>query len=348
MAAAPLIRAVLFLLLAVAILPVRAQQKTEAQLPGDETLTEIRILERVTAALDRSMEYLAGKQRPDGGWDDNNAANGLALLAFMGRGHVPGRGPYKDVLEKGKRYLLSTLDPQTGYFKNGTMYQHGLSTLALAEMYGMDYDPKLEEGLRKAVDLIVRAQSPSGGWRYSPQPGDQDLSVTIMQVVALRAANNAEIPVPTQTIAKAASYVRSCASAGGGFGYSSGAGASPQVSAAGVLAMQLLGQYNDALIPPALEYLSKIPIQWGGGGVGYFFYFHYYAIQSHYQFGGKYWNNWHPQVRELFLSKQNSDGSWDLPPGDSGAESVGPGIYSTAMASLVLEIYMHFLPAYQR
>ena len=73
------------------------------------------------------------------------------------------------------------------------MYEHGLATLCLAEMYGMDPDPELEDKLRKAVDLIIKCQSPAGGWRYSPSPTDQDLSVTVMQVVALRAANNAGV-----------------------------------------------------------------------------------------------------------------------------------------------------------
>jgi hypothetical protein len=311
-----------------------------------EPLTEIKVVERVTAATDRALAYLASKQRPDGGWHNNNAVNGLALLAFLGRGHVPGRGPYKDVLEKGKRYLLATARPD-GYVSFSSMYEHGLATLALAEMYGMDPDPELEEKLRKAVDLIIRCQSPSGGWRYNPSPGDQDLSVTVMQIVALRAANNAEIPVPSQTIARAIHYVRSCAHPAGGFGYQ-GPAQGPQTSAAGVLSLQLLGKYDDPSIPKALAYLSKIPIQWGG--VQYFYYFHYYAIQAHYQAGGKEWNNWHPRIRELLLEKQNTDGSWDVPPGTAEGEgTVGPNkIYWTAMASLVLDIYMHFLPAYQR
>ena len=110
----------------------------------------------------------------------------------------------------------------------------------------------------------------------------------------------------------------------------------------------MLGKYDDPSVPKTLDLLAKFPVEWSANGIQYWYYFHYYAMQGHYQFGGKYWNNWHPQVRELFLSKQNSDGSWDIPPGDSGAESIGPRIYSTAMASLVLEIYMHFLPAYQR
>lgn len=318
--------------------------------PGAEPLTEIKVVERVTAATDRGLAYLAVKQRPDGGWVDNQAVNAVALLAFLGRGHVPGRGPYRDVLEKGKRFLLASAKP-TGYLaiSSGRMYEHGLATLALAEMYSMDPDPDLEEKLRKAVALIIKCQSRLGGWRYEPVPQDQDLSVTVMQIVALRAANNAEIPVPAETIARAIHYVRSCAHPLGGFGYT-GPSQGPQTSAAGVLSLQLLGKYDDPAIPKTLNYLNQIPIQWGGGGVQYFYYFHYYAIQAYYQAGGKEWNNWHPRIRELLLAKQNADGSWDAPPGTSEHEgAVGPNkVYWTAMASLVLDIYMHFLPAYQR
>jgi uncharacterized protein YfaS (alpha-2-macroglobulin family) len=229
------------------------------------------------------------------------------------------------------------------------MYEHGLSTLACAEMYGMDPDPKLETRLRKAVDLIVKVQSPSGGWRYAPMPGDQDLSVTVMQIVALRAANNAEIEVPAGTIDKAVAYVKTCAAPTGGFGYQ-GPGAGAQTTAAGIISLQLLGRYDDSSIAPALDVLNKFPVQWQSPQVNYFYYFHYYAIQAQYQAGGASWNEWHPRVRELFLEKQAADGSWELPPGDSETEAnVGPNrIYSTAMASLILEIYMHFLPAYQR
>ncbi len=335
-----------------------ALPSVHAQMPETAAvLTDAKIIQNVHASLDRGLEHMAAKQRADGSWFENNAVNALALLAFMGQGHTPGRGPYRDVLERGKQYLLASQNDD-GFIQTtpgaggGSMYIHALSTLALAEMYGMDFDPKTELALRKAVDLIVRAQSPSGGWRYAPQPGDQDMSVTVMQVVALRAANNAEVPVPAATIEKAIGYVRTCAAAGGGFSYTAGAGATPQMAAAGTLSLQLLGQYGDERLGPALEYLAKIPVAWGGGGVGFFYYFHYYAIQAQYQAGGKWWTNWHPQVRELLLTKQNADGSWDGPPDAShevNASLVGPDkIYSTAMACLVLEIYNHYLPAYQR
>ena len=341
----------------VAIVVALCSTSAFAQEPAEsaETLTETEVIARVTGALDRSLEYLYAQQRPDGGWDNNHAPNALALLSFMGRGHVPGRGPYRDTLERGKKYILAT-QSDAGLFvsvrpSHGPMYEHALATLAMAEMYGMDADPDLEERLRRAVNLIVSAQSPSGGWRYQPQPGSQDLSVSVMQIVALRAANNAEVPVPQETIDKAVQYVRSCGAATGGFGYE-GPSPNPQMTAAGILSMQLLGQYEDPSVELSLNYLANVPVDWSNQtGVSYFYYFHYYAMQSHYQAGGEHWNRWHPQVRELLLNHQNEDGSWDVPAGtaEQDAGTVGANkVYWTSMASLVLEVYMHFLPAYQR
>ena len=45
--------------------------------------------------------------------------------------------------------------------------------------------------LQRAIQLIVTTQCDkgqhAGGWRYRPRPEDADISVTVMQVVALRA-----------------------------------------------------------------------------------------------------------------------------------------------------------------
>jgi len=344
-----------WILPALTVLPAIAQDEGNGSAAPSATMTEIEVVQRVMAATDRALEYLVLKQQPDGRWVGNNGVDGIALLAFLGRGHVPGRGPYRDVVERAKRHILST-QREDGYFVSamgsGRMYGHALATLAIAETYGMDPDPRVEQALRKAIDLIVAVQSPNGGWRYEPTPGDHDLSVTVMQIVALRAANNAEIPVPEETINKAIEYVRACNKPdSGAFCYQPGNNPTPQMTAAGILSLQLLGAYKDPLIPPALTYLSNIPIQWSAGGpVSYFYYFHYYAIQAQYQAGGDHWNNWHPQVRELLLEHQNPDGSWNAPGGNEGnPDTVGPNnIYPTAMGCLVLEIYLHFLPAYQR
>ena len=337
-----------------------------------EPLTELRIVQRVNAATGRALDYLESKQIKQGAeagsWSPNQAINGLALLAFLSGGHVPGRGKYGDVVEqgvvkpgvltRGKKYLLARAQP-TGFISSSSMYEHGLATLALAEMYGMDPDPELEEKLRKAVDLILKCQSKAGGWRYTPAPVDQDLSVSVMQIVALRAADNAGIPVPEATLKNAIAYVQSCGMPGGGFGYS-GPGAGPQTTAAGILSLQLLGKYDDPKVKASVALMPGFPIQWAGPNPNYFYYFHYYAIQAMYQAGGKEWNAWHPRIRQLLLEGevlkdgqrrggQNKDGSWDVPPGTAEVAYLQPNkVYPTAMATLILNIYQHYLPAYQR
>lgn len=346
------------------------------------TINEMEVVRRVNAATDRALDYLEQKQIKDGAgagaWrTDNNAINALAVLAFLSRGHVPGRGKYGDtvegtvvkpgVLTRAKKFILSTssrVPGREGYLSiGGTMYEHGLATLALAEMYGMDPDPELEEKLRAAVNLILRAQAKAplptkpgqkprfyGGWNYQPNQANGDLSVSVMQIVALRAASNAEIPVPEERIQWAIEYVRHKANPGGpGYGYAGPGQGTVQTSAAGCLSLQLLGAYNDPQIPRTLDWLAAaVKPTWKGSGASYFYYFHYYAMQAFYQHGGKQWNEWHPGIREALLANQNKDGSWDAPDGAELTIDPTTRTYSTAMATLVLNIYQHYLPAYQR
>ena len=75
------------------------------------------------------------------------------------------------------------------------MYEHGFATLFLAEAYGMSRAAGLREKLAGAVRFIVETQNREGGWRYFPERRDADISVTICQVMALRAAKNAAMNV---------------------------------------------------------------------------------------------------------------------------------------------------------
>jgi hypothetical protein len=355
-----------------AVLPFLPAQPTEKKGPVT-AVSEVRIVERVNAATDRALDYLESKQVKEGpaagSWNSgNNAMNALSILAFLSRGHVPGRGKYGDTVGEGgavrpgvltmaKKFILAhqiKAKDREGYLAlgGGRMYEHGLTTLALVELYGQDPDPELEDGVRKAVNLILRAQGPVGGWNYEPTAADGDLSVSVMQIVAMRAASNAEIPVPKAAIDKAIRYVRGKANRGGpGFGYLGPDAGTPQTSAAGTLSMQLLGVPEDPQVAKTLDWLmTTTRADWNGGGASYFYYYHYYAIQAFYQHGGKNWNEWHPPVREMLLAKQNKDGSWDVPPGtaETGYSSADNKAYPTALATLVLNIYQHFLPAYQR
>src|SRR5690606_6423200 len=132
----------------------------------------------------------------------------------------------------------------------------GFATMFLAEVYGVTLETELREKLGKAVALIIRTQNPDGGWRYLPQPSEADISVTVCQMMALRAARNAGFHVPTETVDACIEYVKRSQSADGGFMYliQGGPSAFPR-SAAGIVALYSAGVYEGPEIEQGLHYV---------------------------------------------------------------------------------------------
>ncbi len=214
----------------------------------------VEITPEMQKAVDRGIEFLKSQQQDDGSFGQDRygrhvGITALAALAFMGHGDMPGRGPNGVYVEKALDFVLNHVDP-TGLIaadtSHGPMYGHGFAALFLAEIYGQSRDSRTREALVKAIRLIVGSQNEEGGWRYQPVSEDADLSVTICQVMALRAARNAGIKVPKQTIDRAVEYVKKCQNTDGGFRYMmhSGSSAFPR-SAAGVATLYYAGVYED-------------------------------------------------------------------------------------------------------
>lgn len=302
---------------------------------------------RVRRAVERSLDYLAKTQQDDGAWPDNYgrspAVIGLIILAYLGHGEVPGRGKYKDTLDRAIKYLVNSANKETGLVsRTGSqpMYNHGFATLALAEIYGMSGREDIYAALTKAVELIVNTQNSQGGWRYQARPSDADITVTACQLMALRAARNAGVNVPKETIDNGVKYIKACAIAGGGFGYQAGSG-SPTKSRAGIgtLMLQLLGEEDSEAVTKGADYILNNPLV---PGETYYYYALYYCSQAMYQKGGKYWEYWEKKMTDDVLARQSPDGSFNYS-GSSGGK-----YYAVAMAVLALEINWKYLPIYQR
>ena len=312
-------------------------------LPVQRAYTEVS--PRVQQAVNKALDFLAKTQNEDGSWPDNYgrspAVVGLILLAFMGHGEVPGRGKYKDTLDKAVDYIMKSAQETGLISRTGTqpMYNHGFSTLALAEVYGMSPREDIAQVLNDAVDLILRTQNARGGWRYQPRPADDDITVTGCQLIALRAARNAGVDVPKEVIDKGLEYIASCATPDGGFAYLPGGGPGKARTGIGVLLLQLLGEEDSELVNKGADYLLNNQLI---GGEMYFYYALYYCSQAMYQKGGKYWEYWEKEMTDIILSRQNPDGSFN-PSGSSGGS-----YYAVAMAVLALEINWKYLPIYQR
>lgn len=302
-------------------------------------------------AINKGLAFLAERQQPDGsfgpgGYNRDVAVSALSGMAFMAGGSTPGRGPYGAETELCLKYVLDNCQ-DSGYINapgsgsHGPMYGHGFATLFLAECYGMSRRNDLREKLSRAVHLIVNTQNTEGGWRYQPVKREADLSVTICQVMALRAARNAGIHVPVEVIDKTIEYVKKSQNADGGFMYmiSGGQSAFPR-SAAGIVALYSAGIYEGPEIDRGFAYLMDyLPHGGGFNRESHYFYGHYYAVQAMWIKGGKYWREWFPAVRDELVARQRSDGSWV----DSICQE-----YGTAMSCIILQIPNNYLPIFQR
>ena len=203
-------RRVLRIAVLLAALPVICQAASAQSAEQDQALLpDAAEMRRIEAAADRALTYLVQQQQPNGGWPASGGSitgvDALCLLAFLGHGHTPERGPYQHVVGRAVDHILST-QIDTGLFKSpgkGPMYSHALATLAVIEAYGTRPSAEMHQQIQKAIDLIVKTQNDEGGWRYNPVPYDADVSVTICQIMALRSARNAGIEVSKTTIDRA-------------------------------------------------------------------------------------------------------------------------------------------------
>ena len=327
----------------------------------------------VDKAVARGLNYLVTRQHSNGvivatappNEPLGTAMTGLAGMALLSVGHRPTDAtPAGHTLAKALDYIL---DPKrqdgTGYYGNdgGNMYGHGIVTLLLAEMVGMGVDARqdalIRERCQKAVDLIVRAQKVTkaatfkGGWRYQPISNDADLSVSVWQVMALRAAKNAGLTVPKDTIEDAIAYLKRSYSSGrdkegkllnlkSGFAYQPGGGPSYAMACAGLLALQVCGDYEAPELKGTTEWLREYPPK--NASFSYFYYGTYYYAQGLYQRGGETARAAQALVESLLLAEQKEDGRWQ-----SGGSETSP-ILCTTLAIMSLSVRHHFMPIYQR
>ena len=296
-------------------------------------------------AVNAALKFLAKEQAADGSWGNNNAIVGFSLLAFMSNGHVPNQGEFGKVVDKGVKYLLSSARDD-GYLvgsKGGNMYCHGMATLALTQVYGMTGDEDVKKVTKKAIELIIKTQNNEGGWRYDPSPTGADISVTIMQVMALRGAKDAGISVPDATMTAAFKYIGKCRNArDGGYKYqpySNGSGYAR--TAAGVCVLYLCAEYDTDDIKKAVEYMDRL-----GDDAGYYWYGHYYAAHAFHQVGGEIWERYYKKMRDRLLATgyQKPGGEWY----DGRREAAYGPCYQTAIAVLILSVPTHYLPIYQK
>jgi hypothetical protein len=237
--------------------------------------------QRVDAAVNRALVWLAKQQQPDGSFPTLDMGQPgvtcLCTMAFMSHGHVPGEGQYGAKLDSAVDFVIGCQKPNGLIALVGpdgpqisrrvqhdigaaAAYNHAISSLTLAEIYGTT-DRGNGERLQTVIQRSIRATLEMqrwpkdravdrGGWRYLNDFNneDADLSVTGWQLKFLRSARNAGFDVPKEPIDAAVAYVRRTFSERyGAFGYAAGDHydfRSRGMAGAGILALAHAGHHH--------------------------------------------------------------------------------------------------------
>ncbi len=330
---------------------VRSEVTTERRSSGRERA-------ELQSALDRGIAFLMSRQQTGAvGGQYKVAVTSLSGLAVLGAGYLPRQEPYGEFLRASVAYLESAAQP-SGYITeaasgrvNSRMHGHCYAILFLTQLLGnldADDERRVRGLIRRGIRVIEDAQSSQGGWYYDEvNREDQDeASVTVCALQALRAAREVGFVVEGFKIKQALAYVRRCQRPDGAVAYSLAepGRTSYALTVAALSTLNAAGVYESPELRRALDYsrreLSRTPrAPWQAGGEEYPYYANYYAAQAFYQDGGATWDDWWPLVRRSLLGRQQPNGSWE--------GSLGPE-YSTAFSLLILEVALGHLPVFER
>ncbi len=326
-------------------------------------------------AIKRGCDFLASKQRTDGGWGENRvvvALTSLTVLALMSNGSTDGRGPHGKQVRKGIDFLLRIVEGKEkrkkrwheGYFdypqdNTSRMHGQGYATLALATALGTSSSERynrIKSVLKKAVACIEYAQTTTGGFGYKPMPSaDHEGSVTVAVAQGLRAARDAGILINSQVVRKGLHYLKRSQKRDGSFKYSTHQDQSTYaLTAAALSSFYLYGEYSEKeVIAKGISYM-KTRLRSRGPDLNWYYYGHFYAAWTAWQHDGhtwekrgteNFWAFWQDVVyTDLLEQKQREDGSFYQ---DNGRYNFGP-VLSTAFAVLTLAIPDEVVPIFQR
>jgi hypothetical protein len=309
------------------------------------------------AAVARGLSWIAKQQKEDGRWkfdgrseDDDIAATGMALMAFLGSGHTEQKvkeNPYSTNVKKGLEFLVSKQKKNGEFSGSSNMYSHAIATIALCEAHGMTQNPKLRAPAQIAVSYIVRGQAKNGSWGYAAGT-DGDTSILGWQIQALRSAKSSKLTVDDKVWKKATEFLDSVGSESNSqYGYRQ-KGGTATLSAVGLLSRQTIGwgPQNPSLAK-GVQYLKKNPPTEESLDI----YYYYYATQVMFFAEGKVWQDfWNPTMRDLLINMQDkkgvNEGRW---PKDKGHIGTSCGHFgTTCLAVLTLEVYYRYPPLWKK
>ena len=375
---------------------LRAQDKPKPhRTPSTKVLTD-KQWEQVDESVGRGLQWLATQQQKDGSFKTIDmgqpAVTSLCLMAFLAQGESPADGEHQQQLAKAVDYIIAQQKPNGLIAKTApeevpiprdiqhvgvgeqSSYNHAISGLALAEVYGQcnqEQAKLISPVIEKAIKATLEMQQwkgkqayDVGGWRYVSRPfpnQDSDLSITGWQLMFLRSAKNAGFDVPKESIDAAVKYVEKCFLKNKNrkvHSYLADAAVNRNsitraMAGAGVLAMAHAGKHDAQEVLDSGDWIlahdfSNYNVDKAPYGCAWLEdRFHYGSLictQAMFQLGGKYWEQFYPPLVDVLLANQQTNGAW---PPEKEEQAYGSS-YSTSLCILSLSVPNQMLPIFQR
>lgn len=331
-------------------------------------------------AVRRGLEWLARNQEVGGAYDGSwspgahgavddayrVALTGLATLAFAAEGNTPTTGEYKTCVAKAVTFLArqqqhdGLLGPRRGRY----MYDHGIATLALLEIFCVTRDMELAPVVERAVNFILQAQTPAGGWGYTLAARTCDAVVTTWQVMALRLGLGLGMKEIAVALRRADAWLLCITNQHGEVGYSAinhFPNGHQTLTAMGLMAGYLMGRGGSdpvtaariaallTTIPPDAAFKDPMALDlchlWFGS----------LALVRTQESNGSRWEPWNERVKKALVALQQRGENGESARGGRGCaggnwalidrwSSFGGSVYTTSLAVLTLQSYYRYPP----
>lgn len=279
----------------------------------------------------------------------------LAVLAFENHGHLATNDAdediYAETVQGGLNYMFYygncgsasatgtdsdvNGNSQKCYLYTTGLYDMGITTMAVAgsvsptETVGAAGSAAIagktyQELLTDMVDYIAYAQNNNGGWRYSPNYGGSDNSVTQWPVLALGEAEGApwNISAPAFVKTRMASWLDYSQSSSGGFGYTlSNHYDNIAKTGSGIAGLAYDGRtdvswYGGTKLSKAIDFIDTY---WNTNGGGWLYHYnmgyHYamYAVKKGMEFADQPLvgtRDWQEVYDQWYVDHQGANGTW--------------------------------------
>lgn len=334
------------------------------------------------AMVHAALDWLKRHQEADGSWSASNfrqrcdigegfrcenrgtqiydvGVSALATLALLGAGNSDQDGEFSATVSKALNWLKTQQDPRgvigttedTRY-----MYMHAIGTLVMVEAAGLNPSGPWRGCAEKAIDYLLKCQSPKQGWRYGEKPKDSDVTVTVWAVMALKAADSLHYRTSLSALTDASLFVKKVmdektfqvgylSKMDGPYRAPEQAkrfppGESESTTACAMVIKILTGEEPriSSLIHAQAKLVLDKPPKWQKDtGTADYFYWQFAALAL-YQLGGEEWTTWRDAMIAAARTGQQTEGcargSFDTI--DPWTRQ-GGRIYATSMMTLMLE-----------